>query len=151
MWSVRMGWALTYKYSRRFMKCLSLKTKQEFRGYLEWRSLCNILHLSCLRSQVYFETFWKQILTSHGIRISIDNHLPRSRTHCLVHLCSSSLMQRKKNLTLQCDASSTGIGACLMRDNHNIAYASRLLTATEQNYAQIEKETLAAVFCMKPA
>ncbi|XP_061195310.1 uncharacterized protein K02A2.6-like [Saccostrea echinata] len=44
----------------------------------------------------------------------------------------------KKKLTLQCDASSTGLGACLMQDNHPIAYASRSLTATEQNYAQIE-------------
>jgi hypothetical protein len=57
-------------------------------------------------------------------------------------------MPRKK-LTLQCDASSTGLGACLMQDNHPIAYAARSVTSTEQNYAQIEKETLATVFEME--
>ncbi|XP_061194972.1 uncharacterized protein LOC133203143 [Saccostrea echinata] len=51
----------------------------------------------------------------------------------------------KKKLTLQCDASSIGLGACLMQDNYPIAYALRSLTATKQNYAQIEKDTLAAV------
>lgn len=39
-------------------------------------------------------------------------------------------MQRKK-MTLQCDASFSGLGACLMQDNHPITYASRSLTATE--------------------
>ena len=54
-----------------------------------------------------------------------------------------------KQLTLQCDASASGLGACLMQENHPIAYASRSLTSAEQNYAQIEKETLAAVFGME--
>ena len=47
---------------------------------------------------------------------------------------------------LQCDSSETGLGATLMQEGHPIAYASRALTQTEQNYAQIEKELLAVVF-----
>lgn len=47
---------------------------------------------------------------------------------------------------LQCDASEKGLGACLMQSGHPVAYASRSLTTTEQNYAQIEKEMLAIVF-----
>ncbi len=50
---------------------------------------------------------------------------------------------------LQCDASMKGLGACLMQNGHPIAYASRSLTATEENYAQIEKEMLAIVFGME--
>ena len=40
----------------------------------------------------------------------------------------------------------SGVGACLMQDEHPVAYASRALTPTETNYAQIEKELLAIVF-----
>ena len=49
-------------------------------------------------------------------------------------------------MTIQTDASSTGLGACLIQENTPIAYASRALTSTEQGYAQIEKELLAVVF-----
>ena len=52
-------------------------------------------------------------------------------------------------LTLQCDASMHGLGACLMQDGHPVAYASRSLTPTEVQYAQIEKELLAIVFGME--
>ena len=50
------------------------------------------------------------------------------------------------NVTLQYDASTTGLGAILMQDGQSIAYASKALTETEQRYAQIEKEMLAIVF-----
>ena len=51
--------------------------------------------------------------------------------------------------TLQCDASMHGLGACLMQDGHPVAYASRSLTPTEVQYAQIEEELLAIVFGME--
>ena len=51
-----------------------------------------------------------------------------------------------QDLELQCDASEKGLGACLMQGGQPIAYASRSLTSTEQQYAQIEKEMLAIVY-----
>lgn len=56
----------------------------------------------------------------------------------------------KEELTLQVDASSTGLGAALIQGGRPVAYASKALTPTQQGYAQIEKELLAIVFgCAK--
>lgn len=52
----------------------------------------------------------------------------------------------KQELTLQCDASETGLGAALTQGGKPVAFASRALTQTEKGYAQIEKECLAIVF-----
>ena len=54
-----------------------------------------------------------------------------------------------KAVTLQVDASKSGIGACLMQQGKPIFYASTSLTQTQQRYAQIEKEMLAVVFACK--
>ena len=51
-----------------------------------------------------------------------------------------------KPTTISVDASSKGMGAVLLQDDHPIAYASKSLTPAQQNYAQIEKEMLAIVF-----
>ena len=51
-----------------------------------------------------------------------------------------------KPVTLESDSSDVGLGAVISQDGHPIAYASRALTQTEQNYAQIEKECLSIVF-----
>jgi len=54
-------------------------------------------------------------------------------------------------LELQCDASSLGVGAVLLQPGPDgslqpVAYASRTLNNAEQNYSQIERESLAIVF-----
>lgn len=54
-----------------------------------------------------------------------------------------------KELRLQVDASKSGLGAVLLQDHKPIAYASKSLTPTEENYAQIEKELYAVVFGCK--
>jgi hypothetical protein len=51
-----------------------------------------------------------------------------------------------KKITLQVDASKHGLGAIIFQDNKPIAYASKSLSKTEENYAQIEKELYAIVF-----
>lgn len=52
----------------------------------------------------------------------------------------------QKDVTIQVDASSHGLGACLLQNDHPVCYASRSLTISETRYAQIEKELLAVVF-----
>ena len=76
---------------------------------------------------------------------------------CKVELTSNALLvyyDVERKLTLSCDASNYGVGAviCHIMDDGSerpIAYASRTLTKSEKNYAQIEKEALAIVFGIK--
>ena len=49
-------------------------------------------------------------------------------------------------VTIQCDASHSGLGAALMPNGQSVACASRAQTPPETRYAQIEKELLAIVF-----
>ena len=48
-------------------------------------------------------------------------------------------------VTIQSDSSQTGLGCCLLQEGQPVAFASRALSQTEQNYAQIEKECLSCV------
>ena len=49
-------------------------------------------------------------------------------------------------VTIQVDASQVGLGAALMQNGKPVAFASKALTKTECQYANIEREMLAAVF-----
>ena len=57
-----------------------------------------------------------------------------------------SYYRLEDEVTIQCDASQTGLGTVLLQNGQPVAYSSRSLTKTEQRYAQIEKECLAIVF-----
>ncbi|KXJ08290.1 Retrovirus-related Pol polyprotein from transposon 17.6 [Exaiptasia diaphana] len=69
-------------------------------------------------------------------------------------MCSDTVLRHydpAAELILQCDASSIGIGAALLQPGQDgelqpVAYASRTLSQAEQNYSQIERESLAIVF-----
>ena len=52
-----------------------------------------------------------------------------------------------KPVTITCDSSKSGLGAALLQDGKPIHFASRALKNAETNYAQIQKELLAVVFC----
>ena len=55
----------------------------------------------------------------------------------------------KEDVTLQCDASQSGLGAALLQNGQPIAYTSRALTPAETQYAEIQKELLTIVFACK--
>ena len=51
-----------------------------------------------------------------------------------------------KDLVMSVDVSSKGLGSVIFQKGQSIAYVSRALTKAQQNYAQIEKETLGITF-----
>jgi len=53
------------------------------------------------------------------------------------------------DLALQVDSSKDGICAILLQNGKPIEYASRALTPYRCNWAKIEKETLAVLFCLE--
>ena len=55
-------------------------------------------------------------------------------------------LNNTKETTFQVDSSQASLRAVLLQDNHPIAYASRALTETEQNWLQIDQELLAIVY-----
>lgn len=72
-------------------------------------------------------------------------------------LCTADvivLYDPSRSLRVTADASSYGLGAVLTQDMGNgdyrpVEFASRTLTAAEQNYAQVERKALALVFAVK--
>ena len=63
-----------------------------------------------------------------------------SESPCLAYFDSS------KEVVIQADSSKHGIGAVLLQEGLPIEYASRALTPSERNWAQIEKEALAVLY-----
>ncbi|KAK3916910.1 hypothetical protein KUF71_025976 [Frankliniella fusca] len=51
-----------------------------------------------------------------------------------------------KPIVVQADASQYGIGACILQSNLPVGFTSRLMTESEKDYAQVEKEMLALSF-----
>ena len=64
----------------------------------------------------------------------------------IVSLSPLKFFNPKSEIVMQADASSYGLGACLVQKEGPVAYASSSLTYCDRNYAQIEKELLAIVF-----
>ena len=54
-----------------------------------------------------------------------------------------------KEHVIQCDASSSGLGAVILQEGRPLPYASRALTDPETRYTTIEKEMLAIVFALE--
>ncbi|XP_011859337.1 PREDICTED: uncharacterized protein LOC105556835 [Vollenhovia emeryi] len=71
----------------------------------------------------------------------------------LKHLLTTSpvlaFFDSKKEIEIETDASKDGLGASLLQEGKPIAFASRSLSKTEQQYAQIEKEMLAILFAVQ--
>ncbi|KAE8739487.1 hypothetical protein FOCC_FOCC015017, partial [Frankliniella occidentalis] len=94
--------------------------------------------LSC--APEIFQFYNEQVFKGSSANIYIDD--------CLV--TGKDLAEHDRELTkasiVQADASQYGLGCCLLQGKQPVAFHSRVLTETEKQYAQIEKEMLALHF-----
>ena len=83
----------------------------------------------------------------HGIGVYIQEQAFKKLKQCLVTAPILTIYDPNKEIKVNADASSYGIGAVLLqKQNINdwkpVSYVSRALTDTETRYSQIEKECL---------
>jgi hypothetical protein len=96
-------------------------------------------------------------LLQKEVRWEWTTECQQSYDTCKEGLTSDTLLVHydvNRELRLACDASSYGLGAVIshvMDDGQErpIAYASRTLSSSEKNYAQIEREALSIIFGVK--
>ena len=129
---------------------IDFETPKDVAGVQRFLGLVNYLskfmsHLSVMcepiRSLVHADVVWQWTHEHEEAFSKLKEAI--SKTPVLRYFDSN------EETTLQCDVSSTGLGATLLQRGQPVAYASRALTPTEQHYAQIEKELLAVVFGME--
>lgn len=80
--------------------------------------------------------------------MSHDQELDQLK-YLVTHSPTLKIFNPQSDITIQCDASSEGLGTVLLQNGHPISFASRTLSKAEKRYAQIEKELAAIVFSFK--
>ena len=77
---------------------------------------------------------------------SVSDKVFKDAKELITHSPVLEYFDSKKDITLQVDASKSGVGATLLQEGKPVAFASKALNETQQRYAQIEKECYAILF-----
>ena len=67
----------------------------------------------------------------------------------LIHALVLAYYNPRKETVLQTDASTKGLGACLLQDDKPIYFVSKALTETQQGYVTIEIKPLAIMWAVE--
>ena len=74
-----------------------------------------------------------------------EDGVPEVKSGCLKCACLR-YYSLEDEVTMQCDASKSGLGAALIQLRQPVAFATRALIPAETRYTQMEKELLATVY-----
>lgn len=90
----------------------------------------------------------RELLKNNNDFVWLDSHTNTLNKikQIISHAPILKMFDSLKPIVLQCDASKSGIGCCLMQSGAPLSFASRSLSSSEVGYAQIEKELLAITF-----
>jgi hypothetical protein len=95
---------------------------------------------------------FRELLKKNTVWQWTDSH-SRALEYLKQIICSNQVLapfKTERPVEIQCDASRDAIGCCILQDNRPVSFASRCLSNTEKEYAQIEKEFLAITYaCSK--
>ena len=152
-------------------KCEFLKDRVEYLGHIirqgRTTPCAGKSESSELRSYLGMLRYYARFLPNISSELSPLHDLLKDKTPWLwTDKCQAAFLRTKPLLTsarvlthcdvnlpirLECDASSVGLGAVISHEmpdgtHRPVAYASRTLSKSKRNYAQIEKEALALVF-----
>ena len=129
-------------------KVKDLKDARPPTNVSEVRSFCGFVsyYVSFLQGSSTFDKKWCEI--------SMGRELPVAFQKLKTMLTSDTMLTHfdsTKRIKLACDASAYGVGAVLSHVEQNgverpICCASRTMTKAEQNYSQLERESLSKIF-----
>ena len=124
--------------------CQLPTTSKGCRDCSEWSPISQSSSQAPQRLPRLYESCWRRTCLGIGLR-NVKLHSTRSKKLC-PPVKSWDSSDVTKPVVLQTDASKRALGAVLLQEGFPVAYASRTMTATQERYAQIEKELLAVVF-----
>lgn len=93
----------------------------------------------------------RQLLKKNSVFDWSDNHAKERAQicKCLSEQPVLAIFDPQRVTKITADALQNGVGAAILEHHHNprkpVAYASRVMTAAQERYSQIEKEALALV------
>ena len=134
---------LTQPRSKLFKQCLHQHAYMSSKNLLEWsHTLANSSEVSNLQEPLHAPTkrdVQFKWTPSHEWQFNIiKNSISSTTTLCY--------FDTNKPVVLQVDVSKIGLGATILQDDKPVAYASKALTDTKRQWANIEREAYALVF-----
>ena len=127
-------------------RCLLQQTRNKYNLLLEWSITCPKFQLDCLRLLSPLEN-WQRTRYLSTVVQNINLPLPQMKKE-IASAPILSYYNPKKQTVLQTDASTKGLGACLLQEEKPVSFARKSYQMHSRGYVAIELESLAVAWAM---